>query len=123
MTYYNAHPKIPSFDWDGDSLFVLNSIFRYELGDLYEYNTETRQGKNLDPLQTACCYTEARFSPDGTFLLFAYQNINQNSKMQLYYISYGSIGTGATYTPLTLPDGFFSAPTDHLDATLRPANP
>ncbi len=122
MTGYNDHPIIPSFDWDGDTLFVLNSAFRYELGYLYVYNTETKHGKNLDPLKTACCYTAARFSPDGTSLLFAYQNINGGAP-QLYYISYGSIGTGATYTPLTLPDGFFSDPKDHLDATLRPANP
>jgi len=123
MTGYNTYPKIPSFDWDGDSLFVLNSIVRYELGYLYKYNTDTKRGENLDPLQTACCYTEARFSPDGSYLFFAYQNLNQNSKMQLYYISFGSIGTSATYTSLTLPDGFFSVPTDHLDATLRPASP
>jgi len=104
---------------------VLNSKYRYELGYLYEYNTETMHSEKLDPLQTQCCYTQARFSPDGSSLLFAYQNINDgpNAKTQLFYISYGSIGTGATYTPLTLPDGFFSAPNDHLDAALRPANP
>ncbi len=125
MTGYSARPIIPSFDWDGDTLFVLNSIFRYELGYLYVYNTETRRGENLDPLQTACCYTEARFSPDGSFLLFAYQDINSgaNAQTQLYYISYGSIGAGATYTPLTLPNGSFSAPNDRLDAALRRANP
>jgi len=125
MTGFNARPIIPSFDWDGETLFVLNSLFRYELGYLYAYNTGTMRGKNLDPLKTSCCYTEARFSPDGSSLLFAYQNINdgQNSKTQLYYISYGSIGSGISYTPLALPDGFFSAPNDHLDATLRGANP
>ena len=97
-------------------------MFRYELGYLYAYNTETRRGENLDPLTTACCYTTARFSPDGTYLLFAYQNINGGAP-HLYYISYGSIGAGATYTPLSLPDGFFSNLNDRLDAALRPANP
>jgi len=125
MTGYIARPNIPSFDWDGGTLFVLNSIYRYELGYLYAYNTETKLGENLDPLQTACCYTAARFSPDGSFLLFAYQNKieGENASTQLYYISYGSIGTGVTYTPMSLPDGFFSAPNDHLEAALRPANP
>jgi Tol biopolymer transport system component len=122
MTGYNTHPKIPSFDWDGSTLFVLNSTIRYELGYLYAYNTETKRSENLDPLQTKCCYTEARFSPDGAYLLVVHQNINGGTT-QLYYISYGSIGTGVTYTPLTLPDGFFNAPNDHLDAVLRPANP
>jgi Tol biopolymer transport system component len=125
MNAYNVFKTIPSFDWDGNTLFVLNSRYRYELGYLYEYNTETMHSKNLDPLQTSCCYTEARFSPDGSFLLFAYQNPNEGeyAKTQLYYISYGSIGSGASFTPLILPDGFFSTPDEHLDATLRPANP
>ena len=124
MTGYSSRPTIPSFDWDGSALFVLNTLFRYELGYLYAYNAEARRGENLDPLETACCYSEPRFSPDGSSLLFAYQNLNgQNAEIQLYYISYGSIGTSATYTPLPLPDGFFSVLEDNLDATLRPANP
>jgi serine/threonine protein kinase len=125
MTGYNTHPTIPSFDWDGNTLFVLNSIFRYNLGYLYEYNLESKRGEALDPLGTSCCYTAARFSPDGNYLLFAYQNINSggDAKTQLYYISYGSLGTGASYTPLALPDGFFSSPGSSLDATLRPASP
>ncbi len=124
MIGYNTNPVIPSFDWDG-TLFVLNSKYRYDFGYLYAYNTETMRGDNIDPLRTACCYTEARFSPDGSSLLFAYQNINDgpNAKTQLFYISYGSIGSGASYTPLSLPDGFFSSPNDHLDAALRPAKP
>jgi serine/threonine protein kinase len=125
MTGYDPRPVIPSFDWDGETLFVLNSAYRYEFGYLYGYNTETLRGEALDPLRTYCCYSESRFSPDGSRLLFAYQNINAgaNAQTQLYYIPYGSIGTGASYTPLTLPDGFFSNPNDHLDATLRPVKP
>jgi tRNA A-37 threonylcarbamoyl transferase component Bud32 len=123
MTNYNVDKLIPSFDWDGYSLFVLNSTFRYDMGYLFEYNADSMHGKSLDPIKSTCCYAAARFSPDGSFLLFAYQNISQNAKTQLYYVSYGSIDTGLTYTPLALPDGFFSSPKDHLDAALRPANP
>jgi serine/threonine protein kinase len=123
MTNYNVDKKIPSFDWDGSSLFVLNSTYRYDMGYLYEYNTDSQHGKSLDPLKTSCCYAGGRFSPDGSYLLFAYQNINQNGKTQLYYLSYGSIETGLTYTPLSLPDGLFSIPQAHLDADLRPEKP
>ncbi len=122
MTGYTTNPVIPSFAWDGNTLFILNSKTRYDLGYLYAYNTETRRGENLDPLQTACCYAAARFSPDGSHLLFVYQNIN-NAKTQMYFVSYGTIRTGVTYTPLTLPDGFFSTLSDHLDVTLRPVKP
>ena len=125
MTGYNARPVIPSFTWDGNTLFVLNSIFRYDLGYLYEYNMEKMRAKMIDPLKTSCCYTLGRFSPDGSYLLFAYQDINSgaNAKTQLYYISYGTIGSGSTYSPLPMPDGFFSVLADNLDATLRPAIP
>ena len=122
MTNFSASPVIPSFAWDGSTLFVLNSKFRYELGYLYAYNMETKRGQILDPLKTSCCYTAAHFSPDGSSLLFVYQNIN-NTNTQLYYISYGSIGTGETYTPIPLPAGFFSNLNDHFDAALRPAKP
>jgi serine/threonine protein kinase len=123
MNGFNTRPVIPSFAWDGNQLFLLNSVFRYELGFLYEYNMGIMRGKSLAPLQP-CCYTEARFSPDGSFVLFAYLNINsENAKTQLYYIPYGNIGTGATFAPLILPDSFFSAANAHLDATLRPVKP
>jgi serine/threonine protein kinase len=122
MDAYTAHPIIPSFDWDGNTLVVLNSAFRYEFGSLYAYNTETKRGEKLDPLRTSCCYTESRFSPDGSYMFFAYQNPNDgaNAITKLFYVPYGTIGTGATYIPFLLPDGLFSNSNNHLDATLRP---
>ena len=47
---------IPSFDWDGQALFLLNSIFRYQYGYLYTYNFEKKQTATLlSPMGTACC--------------------------------------------------------------------
>ena len=122
MNGYSGNPVIPTFATDGITLFVLNSKIRYELGYLYAYNTETRRGENLDPIGTACCYTAARFSPDGSRLFFYYRNLD-NTSIKLYYVSYGTIGSGVTYTPLDLPEDFFSVVSDHLDATLRPVKP
>jgi serine/threonine protein kinase len=115
---------IPSFDWDGQALFVLNSIYRYQYGYLYTYSIEKKQAADLiDPLGTSCCYTDARWSPDGSYILFAYQDITQgsNAKTQLFYVPFGTIGTGAKYTPLPLPAGMFSRPADHPEPVLRPA--
>jgi serine/threonine protein kinase len=115
---------IPSFDWDGQALFLLNSIFRYQYGYLYTYSIEKKQAANLiDPLGTSCCYTDARWSPDGSYILFAYQDITQgsNARTQLFYVSFGTIGTGAKYTPLPFPAGMFSRPADHPEPVLRPA--
>ncbi len=120
MIGYNENPVIPSFDWDGQSLFLLNSIYRYQFGYLYVYNTETKRAADpLDPLDTSCCYSDARWSPDGTYVLFAYQAIGEST--QLYYIPFGNIGTGAKYTPFDLPADILSKPGDHPDAALRPA--
>ena len=122
VTGYLNHPVIPSFSWDGETLFVLNDAFRFEFGFLYDYNIETQHGGMLDPMGTTCCYSELHFSPDGSYLLFVYQDINSTSEAQpqLYYIPFGSIGSGAVYDPLPLSSGFFSNHSDHLDAALRP---
>jgi dipeptidyl aminopeptidase/acylaminoacyl peptidase len=121
MENYTKNPIIPSFDWDGNTLVVLNSAVRYEFGSLYAYNTETNHAEKLDPMLTSCCYTEARFSPDGSYMFFAYQNINDgaDAKTKLYYVPYGTIGTGTTYVPFTLPDGLLSKSSNHLDVALR----
>jgi len=115
---------LPSVDWDGQSNFLLNSIFRYQFGYLYNYNLDTKQAAlMLSPMGTTCCYSDARWSPDGSYILFAFQDINQGNqaKTQLFYISYGSIGTGAQYTPLPLPATVFSNPVDLPDTAQRPA--
>ena len=115
---------IPSFDWDGQSLFLLNSVFRYQFGYLYLYNFDKKQAAALlAPLGTTCCYSDARWSPDGSYILFAFQDINQgnSARSQLYYIDYSTLGTGTTYTPLKLPAGTLSNPADLSEPALRPA--
>jgi serine/threonine protein kinase len=115
---------IPSFDWNAEGLFLLNSINRNGVyGYLYSYNSSNFKGEQIDPLGSQCCYTDARWSPDSTYVLFAYQDVRLGnaSKNQLYYVSFGSIGSGAKYTPLPLPDGVLSNITDHPVPALRPA--
>ncbi len=119
---YGEHPLIPSFDWDGETLFVLNGFRRNDgFGDLYEYNAELRKGRQINPLST-CCYRDATWSPDGRYLIFAFQDIRQGAegKIEVYYVQYGTIGSGMQYTPLALPP-FFSRPDEKPQFTLRPA--
>ena len=125
VTGFTAIPAIPSFDWDGVTLFVFNTMYRYNMGYLYDYNMDTKRGEQVDPLHASCCYTQGRFSPDGSYLLFAFQNINGGASATtgLYYVPFGSIGSGVTYTPLPLSGGFFSDPKAPLDAALRPVKP
>jgi hypothetical protein len=107
MPGYDKNPVIQNFTWDGALLFVLNNIVRNEgFGDLYLYNHELHKAYDkINPVGNACCYRDSQFSPDGSYLLFAFQNYagGSSSQTQLYYISYASIGSGATYEPLPLP--------------------
>ena len=124
FTMKGQSTTIPSVDWDGQSNFLLNSIFRYQFGYLYNYNLDTKQAAvMIAPTGTTCCYSDAHWSPDGTYVLFAFQDINQGNqaKTQLFYVSYGSIGTGAKYTPLPLPADILTNPLDLPDSALRPA--
>jgi serine/threonine protein kinase len=119
---YGEHPLIPSFDWDGETLFVLNGFRRNDgFGDLYEYNAELRKGRQINPLGV-CCYRDARWSPDGRYLIYAFQDIRQGpeGKIEVYYVQYGTIGSGMQYTPLALPP-FFTRPDEKPQFALRPA--
>jgi len=61
-----------------------------------------------------CCYRDPQFSPDGHYMVFAYQAFEIGALTELYYVPYGAIGTGARFDPLPLPEGFFS------DAKVKP---
>ncbi|MFH2101955.1 MAG: protein kinase [Chloroflexota bacterium] len=126
MLGYNDRPIISSFDWDGETLFLLTSFYRNEgFGYLYVYNTESHLAEQLDPLGSGCCYRDPHWSPDGSRVIFAYQDLRQGagSQTQLYFIPYGTIGTGSTYHPLPLPDDFFTNPREQPQPVMRPARP
>ena len=72
--------EIANFDWDGDKLFFLNSNIRNGgFGNLLGYNMETHKYEKLAPL-TGCCYRDATFSPDGSYVAFAFQDIGLGTK-------------------------------------------
>lgn len=111
--------RVTSFDWNGDTLFLLNDDIRNDgFGDLYLYDTETRQEKIINPIDGVCCYRDARFSPDGKYILFAFQRFD-SSEVMLYYAALADIEAGRPLTPIELPGGFFS-PRDSLQPALRP---
>jgi WD40 repeat protein len=104
---YDKNPTIQNFAWDGGILFVMNSLVRNEgFGDLFIYNHELyKVYEKVNPVGNLCCYRDPQFSPDGTYLLFAFQNYQggSNSQTQLYYIPYASFGSEATYEALPVP--------------------
>lgn len=116
---------MPDFDWDGFSQFIFNAAERNNgWGDLHVYNWETHKPTlTLNPVGKRCCYRDARWSPDGTYLLFAFQDegLAANAQTALYYVPFGEIGAGANLTPIKLPDGFFKNPKEPPQPALRPA--
>lgn len=108
MPAYEKAPSILSFGWDGLYLFVFNTLIRNNgYGDLYVYNMDLHKARlEVNPINNSCCYRDAQWSPDGTHLLFAYQDYAKGAAgvVEFYLIPYGTIGTGAQYTPLPLPE-------------------
>jgi dipeptidyl aminopeptidase/acylaminoacyl peptidase len=115
---------ISDFDWDGLALFSFNTSRRNNgWGELYIYNWESHKPTLINPVSNKCCYRDARWSPDGKYLLFAFQDEGLAAAAQtvLYYVPYGEIGTGATITPIPLPEGFFKNPKEAPQPALHPA--
>jgi serine/threonine-protein kinase len=119
--------EITNFDWDGDKLFFLNSNIRNGgFGNLLGYNMETHKYEKLAPL-TVCCYRDAAFSPDGSYVVFAFQDIGLGTKspIELYYIPYASLTAGGNLDPIggDLTSDFFTNPKEAPWPALRPAQP
>jgi len=115
--------EIPAFDWDGMDQFSFNMNRRNNgWGEFYIYNWKNHKGVQQMPTGN-CCYRDARWSPDGTYLLFEYQDQTPDAQAVLYYVSVGDLGTGANFKPLPLPAGFFKNPKEGMQAALRPAQP
>lgn len=113
--------RIGSYDWDGKALFLLSDVIRNDgFGNLYLYNSETREAVKLNPINGECCYRDARFSPDGKYILFAFQRFDR-SDISVYYIPFDSLQNGEPFTPIRLPSRFFSTPREKPQPALRPA--
>jgi hypothetical protein len=119
FTHPDSSRKITSFDWDGDRRFLLNDSVRNDgFGDLYLYDSETLQERIINPIDGLCCYRDARWSPDGKYILFLFQRYD-SSDVTLYYVPFADVEAGRPLAPLELPPGFLS-PRDKPQPALRP---
>ncbi len=114
--------EMPDFDWDGMDQFVFNMARRNGAwGEMYIYNWRTRKPTLIN--QGTCCYRDARWSPDGTYLLYEFQDQGQGPEAQtmLFFVPAGELNTGANFKPLPMPEGFFKDIREGAQAALRPA--
>ena len=115
---------IPDIDWDGNDLFVFNTNRRNNgWGELYVYDWMLHKAYHIKPVTGSCCYRDARWSPDGTYLFFAFQDfgLGANAPTFFYYVPYGEISAGSTFTPIEMPEGFFKNPKEAPQPALRSA--
>jgi hypothetical protein len=84
---WNDNPTISNFGWDGEGMFALTGGVRNGgYGDLYFWNNEAnRPNLAINPIGS-CCYRDPFYSPDGRYIIFAFQMIDAANKIQLYYI-------------------------------------
>ena len=125
-TGYAGNPTLFDFDWDGNLLFLLNSSVRNNgWGALYSYNYKLHQATALDAITGKCCYRDARWSPDGTYVFFAFQDITLGlqAPTEFYYVSDGALNTGATFKPIPLPADFFKNQREAPQPALHAAQP
>ena len=112
-----------NFDWDGDLLFLMNSNKRNGgFGDLAIYNTFTHKSEKPAPIDGYCCYRDATFSPDGSYVFFAFQDIRlTDNPIVFYYVPIDALTTGGELHPMILPDKFFTRRNEAPMPALRPA--
>jgi tRNA A-37 threonylcarbamoyl transferase component Bud32 len=120
--------EIASYSWDGDLLFLLNSNIRNGgFGKLFGYNMDTRKHEEYAPIDNVCCYRDAITTPDGSYVLFVFQDIRLGSvsPTQLYFAPYGALSDPGKLEPIKgdLPADFFNNLRDKPQPVLRPAKP
>ena len=123
-------PIIETFGWDGSLVLAmnisgLNGSGLNAFGEIYTYNLNSRTSSKIVPLYDGkterCCYRDFAWSPDGDYFMFLFQDNRILGDSELYYVQYGSIGTGQVYTPLPFGEGFLNSRTEKLYPALRPA--
>jgi hypothetical protein len=123
---YEKFPILPSYDWDGNQHFLFNTFIRnVGYGELYLYDMSTNIGRKINPVDGACCYGAAAFSPDGTHILLVFQDVRRgaDSESQLHYIPMDQMGIGETLTPIRLPLRFFTDLRETIRLALLPSAP
>ena len=112
--------RITSYDWDGDHMFLLNDNIRNDgFGNLYVYDSQNREGEKINPIDGECCYRDARWSPDKSYIFFVFQRVG-STEIEFYYIPYAELGNGSMREPLPNLDTLFSTVREKPQPVLRP---
>ncbi|MFZ2097045.1 MAG: protein kinase [Anaerolineales bacterium] len=116
---YYDHPEISSLSWNGNRQLLLGGYITSQgFGDLQLYNLDKDQGQEIAP-NGSCCYRDVHWSPDGTYLFYAFQP-ESGGDISLYYTPTAELNqSGSAMASLTLPEGFLSGDLASFQPTLR----
>jgi len=115
-----SNKRITSYDWDGGHLFLLNDSIRNDgFGDLYLYDSQTREAEKINPINGTCCYRDARWSPDKNYIFFVFQRYG-TTDIEFYYIPYAELGKSDDWAPIPNVDTLFSTAREKPQPALRP---
>jgi serine/threonine protein kinase len=116
---YYDHPEISSLSWKGSQQLLLGgNMTDLGFGDLQLYNLDKNDSQGVAP-NGPCCYRDVHWSPDGTYLFYAYQP-ETGGDISLYYTSGTTLDqSGTAMASLTLPEGFLSGNLASLQPALR----
>jgi Tol biopolymer transport system component len=90
-------------------------------GDLQLYNLDQNQSQELTP-KGSCCYRDAHWSPDGSYLLYTYQ-AEAGDEISLYYTPSSELNkTSSSMASLSLPTGFLTSGLESIQPALRTAH-
>jgi hypothetical protein len=121
IDYGNESTKrITSYDWDGDHLFLLNDSIRNDgFGNLYLFDSQARKADMINPMNGECCYRDARWSPDHSYIFFVFQRFG-SMEIEFYYGSKENLGKSTDWTPIPNVDTLFSNAREKPQPALRP---
>jgi hypothetical protein len=119
---YYDHPEISSLSWKGSQQLLLSgNLTEQGFGDLQLYNLEKNDSQEVAP-NGPCCYRDVHWSPDGTYLFYAFQPAS-GGDISIYYAPDAGLDQPNTaVASLALPEGFLSGNLASLQPALRTAH-
>ncbi len=121
MRGYYDHSVISGLSWSQDNQLLMNGhLNEGGFGDLQLYNLAQNRSQVIVP-NGSCCYRDAFWSPDGTYLFYTFQP-EDGGEVSLFYAPYSEINQPGGGINVPLPAGFFASSIESLQPALRTAH-
>jgi WD40 repeat protein len=119
---YFERPELSGISWnENNQLLMTGAQGQSGFGDLELYDLSQNKSQSIAP-NGKCCYRDAFWSPDGSYLLYTFQP-EDGGDVSLYYAPVDQLGKpGAQMTSLSLPAEFLSGSLESLQPALRTAH-